>query len=144
MIKKPYVILRILCAAVDVLLIMLPIQFVMLGVFGVSPGQADFFFKLLFAVYGALFTEYWGKTPGKYFGKLKVLEVNGDKPGLLYLGLRELAKSLYLIPVIGWAALLTSVGMMICRKDGRTLHDVIGSTRVVYQWQALKEDDDEH
>lgn len=130
------VLLRILCGAVDFLIILVPIQFVMMGVFGVSSGQADLLFKLLFAVYGALLTEYWGKTAGKYFGKLRVVDVSGRKPSIFYVGLRELTKALYLIPYAGWLLLLVSLVMMCVRKDGRTLHDLVGNTRVVYVWQT--------
>lgn len=130
------VLLRILCGAVDFLIILVPIQFIMMGVFGVSSGQADLLFKLLFAVYGALLTEYWGKTAGKYFGKLRVVDISGSKPSIFYVGLRELTKALYLIPYAGWLLLLVSLVMMCVRKDGRTLHDLVGNTRVVYVWQT--------
>ena len=130
------VLLRILCGLVDFLIIIVPIQFVMMGVFGVSSGQADLLFKLLFAVYGALLTEYWGKTAGKYFGKLRVVDVSGSKPSIFYVGLREPTKALYLIPYAGWLLLLVSLVMMCVRKDGRTLHDLVGNTRVVYVWQT--------
>lgn len=130
------VLLRILCGSVDFLIIIVPIQFVMMGVFGVSSGQADLLFKLLFAVYGAILTEYWGKTAGKYFGKLRVVDVSGSKPSIFYVGLRELTKALYLIPYAGWLLLLVSLVMMCVRKDGRTLHDLVGNTRVVYVWQT--------
>ncbi len=130
------VLLRILCGAVDFFIILVPIQFIMMGVFNVSPGQADLLFKLLFAVYGALLTEYWGKTIGKYFGKLRVVDTSGVKPSIFYMGLRELTKALYLIPYAGWLLLLVSLVMMCVRKDGRTLHDLVGNTRVVYVWQT--------
>lgn len=128
--KKTSVLLRILCGIVDFLIIMAPIQFIMMGVFQVSVRQADLFFKLLFAVYGALATEYFGMSLGKYFGRLKVIDVSGVKPPMMYSGLRELAKSLYFIPYIGWAAAAVSLLMMMVRTDGRALHDLIGNTRV--------------
>lgn len=128
--------LRCLCGTVDFIIILAPIQFIMMGVFRVSTGQADLLFKLLFAVYGALTTEYWGKTVGKYFGKLRVIDNSGGKPVMLYLGLRELTKSLYFIPYIGTVFLGLSIGMMLIRRDGRTLHDLVGNTKVVYAWQV--------
>lgn len=130
------VLLRVLCGAVDFLIILVPVQFIMMGVFGVSSGQADLLFKLLFAVYGALLTEYWGKTIGKYFGKLRTVDASGVKPSIFYVGLRELTKTLYLIPYAGWLLLLISLIMMCIRKDGRTLHDLVGNTKVVYVWQT--------
>ena len=86
-------------------------------------------------------TEYCGVTLGKFFGKLRVVDNNGGKPVLLYLGLRELAKSLYLIPYIGWGIGLVSFIMMLTRKDGRALHDFIGNTRIVYSWQLAELED---
>lgn len=101
------------------------------GVFSVSLSQADLLFKLLFAVYGALLTEYMGMTAGKYFGKLRVADNRGGKAPILYVGLRELTKSLYLIPWLGWGLALVSLVMMAVRRDGRTLHDLVGNTRVM-------------
>lgn len=129
--KKTVAALRILCALLDAIILMIPIQFVMFGIFRVSAPQADLLYKFLFAVYGALFTEHLGGTPGKYLGKLCCEDADGGKAPLLYVGLRELVKSMYFIPVIGWLAAVASVVMMIVRRDGRTLHDLVGNTRVV-------------
>lgn len=131
--------LRILCGAVDFIIILVPIQFIMMGVFRVSTGQADFLFKLLFAVYGTLLTEYWGKTVGKFFGKLRVVDASGEKPEILYMGLRELTKSLYLVPYAGAVLLTVSILMMAIRRDGRALHDLVGNTKVVFVWQTEEE-----
>lgn len=142
--RKPNAVLRILCGVLDVLIIMFPIQLIMLGIFGVSTGQADLLFKFLFAVYGALLTEYWGQTAGKYFGKLKCVDVSGGKAPMLYVGIRELVKSLYIVPVFGWIACAASILMMVVRKDGRMLHDFAGNTKVVYRLDAQeKEEKDE-
>lgn len=141
--KFSNILLRILCGAVDFIIILIPIQFVMMGVFNVSTGQADLLFKLLFAVYAALMTEYWGKTVGKYFGKLRVVDVSGVKPSILYVGLRELTKTLYLVPYVGAALLLISLIMMAVRRDGRTLHDLVGNTKVVFAWQVREENSDD-
>lgn len=137
--KKPKAVLRILCGMLDAILVMLPIQLVMMGIFQVSTGQADLLYKFLFAVYGTLLTEYWGGTVGKYFGKLSVMDINGGKPPIMYMGIRELAKSMYFIPGIGWMAAFISLLMLFMRKDGRMLHDLIGNTRVVYRWQVEEE-----
>lgn len=138
--RKPNAVLRSLCGVLDGLIIMLPIQLIMLGIFGVSAGQADLLFKFLFAVYGALLTEYWGHTVGKYFGRLKCVDVSGAKAPMLYVGLRELVKSLYIVPVFGWIACAVSLIMMLTREDGRMLHDFAGNTRVVYQFDVQKKE----
>lgn len=138
--RKPGCILRVLCGLLDFLLIMIPIQFIMMGVFTVSVRQADLLFKLLFAVYGVLFTEYMGMTAGKYFGKLRVVDFRGGRASILYVGMRELTKSLYLIPWLGWGLAFISLVMMAVRKDGRMLHDLVGSTRVVTARQFEQEE----
>lgn len=137
--KKPKIVLRILCGVLDGMIVMIPIQMVMLGIFGVSSRQADLLFQLLFAVYGTLLTEYWGQTAGKYFGRLCIQDAGGGKAPVLYVGIRELAKALYIIPVFGWTACAVSIVMMIVRKDGRTLHDFAGNTRVVYRFDVQGE-----
>lgn len=138
------VILRVLCGLVDTIIVMAPIQFIMLGIFGVSMGQAEFLFSFLYAVYGALLTEYWGQTVGKYFGKIRCVSASGGKAPILYVGLRELVKSMYFIPFIGGVIGLISLIMMIVRKDGRALHDLVGNTKVVSKVQAEREMENEH
>lgn len=139
--KKTVVALRLLGTLLDVILIMIPLQFLMMGVLQVPVSQADLLFQFLFAVYGALFTEYLGGTPGKYLGKLCCVDVSGTKAPILYTGLRELVKSMYLIPLIGWLAAVASMVMMIVRKDGRTLHDLVGNTKVICRSEKKGEAD---
>lgn len=134
--KKPNVCLRLLCAVLDAVIVMLPIQFVMMGIFKVSVGQAELLYKFLFAVYGTLMTEYFVGTAGKYLGRLAVRDASGGKAPILFVGLRELVKAMYLIPVIGWGLCIISVVMMFVRKDGRGIHDIAGNTKVMYQWQV--------
>lgn len=142
-IRKVNSLIRLLCGLIDVIIIMLPVQFIMMGIFQVSTRQADLLFKLLFAVYGVLFMEYMqGRTIGKYFGKIKVRDKAGDKPSMLYTGLRELAKSLYFIPYIGWALGAVSV-FMIVFGNGRAIHDYIGNTMVSYLWSENTMQSDE-
>lgn len=141
--RKPGAVLRILCGFLDGLIIMVPIQMVMMGIFGVSTGQAELFFQILSAVYGALLTEYWGQSVGKYFGRLRCIDVNGGKAPILYIGIRELVKSLYIVPVFGWIALGISLIMLCLREDGRMLHDFVGNTRVVYSFEVSAEEEKE-
>lgn len=136
--RKPGAVLRILCGILDGLIIMIPIQMIMMGIFEVSIRQAELFFQFLFAVYGTLLTEYWGQSLGKYFGRLRCMDAGGGKAPILYVGIRELVKSLYIVPVFGWAACAVSIAMMFVRKDGRTLHDLAGNTRVVYRFEIQR------
>jgi len=126
---------------IDYLLIMLPVQIVLLGIMESDPNQVDFLFRLLFAIYGVLMIEYnSGATVGKHFGKLIVVDRSGTKAAMLYVGLRELVKSMYLIPVIGWIAGGISVIMIL--TSGTSLHDLAGGTKVILQQhhQELEED----
>ena len=134
--------MRLLCALIDLLLLLVPVQLLMLGVLGVSAQQVDFLFRLLFAVYGVLMVEYCnGATIGKRFGKLRVVDRSGAKPTMLYVGLRELIRSMYLIPVAGWIVGAVSVVMMLV--NGRTLHDMVGNTQVIYEWEYEPPEDEE-
>lgn len=92
---------------------------------------------LLWAVYGTLCCEITGgMTLGKYCGKMCVLDRDGTKPSIMYLGLRELTKAMYLQPLAGPVLMIVSLGMYLVR--GVTLHDLIGRTRVVYLGQAKR------
>lgn len=127
-------VLRLLCGAIDFLLLLLPVQLLMLGVMQQPASRVDFLFRLLFAVYGVLMTEYCnGATLGKRFGRLAVVSRNGGKAAMLYVGLRELVKSMYLIPVIGWLAGAVSVVMMLVNRN--SLHDMVGGTLVIPEWR---------
>lgn len=127
-------ILRLFCGLIDYLLLLLPVQLVMLGVMQMDPLQVDLLFRLLFAVYGVLMIEYNnGATVGKSLGRLMVVDRTGTKATMLHVGLRELVRSMYLIPVVGWIAGLISVVMMFVKDQ--TLHDMVGNTQVIYRWQ---------
>lgn len=133
--------IRLLCGLIDYLLVLLPVQLVMLGVMQLEASQVDLLFRLLFAVYGALMIEYGeGATIGKKFGRLMVVDRAGTKAPMLYVGLRELVRSMYFIPVAGWIAGAVSLVMML--GTGRTLHDMVGNTMVIYRWQYQKLEDE--
>lgn len=133
-------IIRILCFGIDYIIILIPIQFVMIGIFQVNVSQAELLYKFLFVAYGALFMEYnHGQTLGKLLGKVRVKDISGAKATLMHTGIRELTKAMYFIPVVGWILALVSLGMMLIRSDGRTLHDLSGNTKVIYVWQERDE-----
>lgn len=127
-------IMRLLCAFIDYVLVMFPVQFVMLYVMQIELSSVDFLFRLLLAVYGLLMVEYnKGATLGKMLGRLKVTDKTGVKPQALYVGLRELVKCMYLIPIAGWAAGLISTVMLLLKDT--TLHDMAGNTKVIFRWE---------
>lgn len=132
--------LRLACGLIDYLLLLLPVQLVMLGILQQSASNVDFLFRLLFAVYGVLMVEYnRGATLGKLFGKLMVIDRSGTKATMLYVGLRELVRSMYMIPVAGWLAGLVSVVLLFV--NGRTLHDMVGNTQVVFRWEYEEQEE---
>lgn len=129
---------RLLCALIDYLILMLPVQLVLLFWIQTNALSADFLFRLLFAVYGVLMIEYNnGATLGKMIGRLKVVDRAGGKPTVLYTGLRELIRAMYLIPLVGWAAGLVSTVMLFA--TGTTLHDMAGNSRVIFRWEDQPE-----
>jgi uncharacterized RDD family membrane protein YckC len=141
--KKTSGVIRLLCAAIDGIIVAFPVIFIMVKLFGVSDNQAELLMKLLFAVYGVLFMEYMnGATPAKKLGKIRVVSLDGSKPSLMEYGMRELVKSLYFIPLIGWVLFIIS-SIMMFTGSGRTLHDKVASTRVVYVWDKSLEMDEQ-
>lgn len=126
--------MRLGCGLIDYLLLLLPVQFVMLGIFQQSGGRVDILFRLLLSVYGVLMIEYnHGATIGKYLGGLMVVDRSGTKATILYVGLRELLRSMYLIPIAGWCVGMISTILLFV--NGRTLHDMVGNTKVIYRWE---------
>lgn len=139
--KKVSGLIRVLSGVIDVILVMIPVQFVMIGIFHVSGRQADLLFQLLFAVYGVLLVEYTdGRTVGKWFGRICTRDCSGTKAPILYMGLRELVKAMYFIPFIGWFLGLISL-FMVFAGNGRLLHDYVGNTKVVYCWEKERRRD---
>ena len=135
---KVNVIIRILSFMVDSILVSFPVILIMLMYFNISDNQAQFMFQLLFSVYGTFLMEYMnGATIGKYFGKIKVITVEGTKPTLVAYGMRELVKAIYFIPFIGWSLAVIS-SIMLFRKDSMTIHDYIAKTRVIYKWDQVE------
>lgn len=138
--KKVNVLIRILSFVVDYIIVAIPIIFIMMMYFNISSNETELLFQLLFAVYGTLFMEYMdGSTIGKRIGKIKVVSLDNTKPTLMEYGLRELIKSFYIIPIIGWVLGLISM-LMLFLRDGRTIHDYIAKTKVKYKWNQVEND----
>ena len=126
--------IRVIAGIIDYIIVSLPVYIVMLEIFKIPYSQGEVLLKLLLAVYGTLFMEYMnGATLGKRLGCCRVMTKEGTKPTLLELGMRELLKSFYFIPFIGWAMAAVSV-ILLFIGEGRAVHDRIAGTRVVYAW----------
>lgn len=135
-------ILRLLCAIIDLIIVLIPVIFIMKELFHISDSQAELLLKLLLAVYGVLFMEYMnGATPAKRIGKIRVISIDGTKPSLVEYGMREMLKSLYFVPLIGWFLCLVSAAMLFV-GSGRTIHDRIARTKVIYVWDRSQELDE--
>jgi uncharacterized RDD family membrane protein YckC len=140
--RKVSGLIRILSFIADYIIVSLPIIVIMVMYFKVSDSQAELLFKLLFAAYGTLFMEYMnGATIGKRFGRIRVVTMENGKPTLVEYGMRELVKTLYFIPMIGWV-LAAASSIMQFIKDGRTLHDYIAKTKVIYLWEQQENKDE--
>lgn len=142
--KKVWImaLVRLGCALIDYLLLLLPVQLLMLGAMQQEASRVDLLFRLLFAVYGVLMVEYnKGATVGKSLGRLMVVDRTGTKAPMMYVGLRELVRSMYMIPVAGWIAGLVSTVMLFI--NGRTLHDMVGNTQVICRWEYAPPEEDE-
>ncbi|MCL2828523.1 MAG: RDD family protein [Oscillospiraceae bacterium] len=133
-------ILRLLSALVDFIIIMVPVQLVLLGIIGVPERQANFLFQMLFAVYGvALISVANGQTVGKLLSRLTVRDKAGPKATFLYIGIRELTKAVYFIPIVGWA--MGGVSAILMFLTGRALHDYIADTKVIFLWEVPKDEE---
>ena len=126
--------IRIIAAFIDYIIVSLRVYIVMIEILKIPYSQGDVLLKLLLAVYGTLFMEYSsGATIGKSLGSCRVRSKDGTKPTLLELGMRELIKSLYFIPFVGWVLAMINVVLLFI-GEGLTIHDRIARTRVVYAW----------
>jgi len=132
-------ILRLLSAMVDFIIIMMPVQLVLLGVIGATAREADFLFRLLFSVYGVVMISitFYGQTAGKMLSKTAVRDSTGKKAPLMFVGIRELTKLIYFVPLVGWALGIVSIVLMFIK--GRTLHDYIADTTVLFLWELPEE-----
>lgn len=88
---------------------------------------------IVFAVVQAMPLNASGQTWGKKVLKIKIVDLQGDKPPLgRLLGLRYLpVQAVGLVPFIGWLVQIVNV-LLIFRNDRRCGHDLIAGTRVVH------------
>jgi len=90
---------------------------------GVMPeGGSDWFviyFFILYVLYHLVFESFFGKTPGKFLTKTKVVNKEGEKPSFQQLLKRNLSR---LIPLDPFSFLFSKRGW----------HDMISETYVVF------------
>jgi uncharacterized RDD family membrane protein YckC len=128
---------------IDFIIVLLPVQLLLLGVLGASDNNANFLLMMLFAVYNVvlLATTHNGQTIGKIISKTAVRDNEGIKSTLMHIGLRELTKLIYFIPILGWAVGLLSVFLIFLK--GRAVHDYIAETNVFFLWELRENKNDE-
>lgn len=132
-----FALVRLGAFLIDTMLVMLPTQLITLDYLKLSPMQAQIYFVILFALYGAVCSyAFQGRTAGKYVGKLVTVSQDGTPPSLLYLGLRELMKGMFFLPLVGPVLALISAVLYLWK--GTTLPDRLGHTQVMLWKQAQR------
>lgn len=137
-IRKVNGILRLFCGIIDYIIIILPVQVILMFFLRVPQAQIEILFKFLYAVYGVILIENFnGATIGKWFGKIKIISKDGGKPTMIETGIRELVKTMYFIPYIGW--LLGVINCMLVLLKVTTLHEFISNSKVIYNCDEVIE-----
>ena len=90
-----------------------------------ASGTGQLIQAIIFFGYFVLFTAYRGQTLGKMAVGIKVVDADGNKPGIVSAILREVVGKIV-------SAAILFVGFLLAAFDGRkrALHDRIGSTYV--------------
>ncbi len=98
------------------------IQVMVLSEVGALPEEGSslmvIWFFIFYVLFHAVFEYFYGKTPGKFLSKTRVIKEDGSKPSLLIILWRSFAR---LIPFDAITYLFTNRG----------LHDAISGTLVV-------------
>jgi uncharacterized RDD family membrane protein YckC len=106
----------------------------LLGNFGLGLYLVALF--LVFWGYPILFEAMWhGQTPGKRVLDLRVLAADGAPAGWLAVIVRNLLRSVDMLP-LAYAAGLVSC---LCDRDGRRLGDLVADTVVVHSARRVQE-----
>ncbi|WP_196894917.1 RDD family protein [Aureivirga marina] len=86
-----------------------------------------FFYSLLFEVLNN------GKSPGKYFMKIRVVQINGEKPTVINLLVRWVLRIFDILLTTGSVASLS----ILLTKKGQRLGDVAAGTTVVFEKEYI-------
>ncbi len=93
------------------------------GLLGVIPKDGSpllgIYFFVLYVFYHSLFEHFWGKTPGKFLSKTRVVTINGQRPTFSNILGRNVCR---LIP-------LDNISFLISKRGW---HDEFSKTCVVY------------
>ncbi|WP_317913902.1 RDD family protein [Carnobacterium maltaromaticum] len=128
--------LRVLCGGVDIILIYVTSLVIIQTFFDLPLNFSDLYAQVIYVLYASIMSlTFKGQTLGKMIGKEKVIYRGGTEESFLIVGLRELAKGLYFLPVIGIPLFIVSMSLAFI-GNGRMLHDYIGGSKVILTREA--------
>lgn len=123
--------LRVLCGGIDIILVYVTSLVIIQTFFDLPLNFSDLYAQLIYVLYASIMSvTFKGQTIGKMIGKEKVIYRGGTEESFLIVGLRELAKGLYFLPVIGIPLFIISISLAFF-GSGRMIHDYIGGSKVV-------------
>lgn len=122
--------LRLLAFLIDVLLVFFVATIFLQFFLRVeSPKVLDVGSQVFYLLYATITgSAFQGKSVGKFLSRQRVVYMNEQHDALL-VGLRELPKLLYFLPMVGVVFLGVTAILYVIK--GQTLHDLIGGSRVV-------------
>ncbi len=126
---------KILSRALALLIENIGVYALVVGVFiniGQDTNTALIIGSFIFTTYTILTpTIFKGYNLGKYMLGMKIVKDDYDNPSILNIVLREFAKIIYVIPIIGVILAIVSNYMMNIREDGKAIHDIVAKTKVI-------------
>lgn len=128
--------LRVLCGGVDIILIYVTSLVIIQTFFDLPLNFSDLYAQVIYVLYASIMSvTFKGQTFGKMIGKEKVIYRGGTEESFFIVGLRELAKGLYFLPVVGIPIFIISISLALF-GNGRMFHDYIGGSKVVLTTEA--------
>lgn len=135
-----YLILRTLSGSIDIIIILVPLFFIGLYIFEFSFKVSELYAQAGFLIYNILMIDWrHGQTLGKKIARLYVVFEEGEQVPLIKKGMREVAKLLYFLPIIGIFFCIISICLYLVKK--KFIHDMVGRSRVMLEKDYLMEVD---
>ncbi len=137
MLRIRYVVVRALAGLIDLIIVYVPAVILFSLWFHVATRWAELLAQLLFLAYNvAAVSTFHGQTIGKYFARLRVDTRRLVSDNVLFVGMREMTKLLFLTPVIGVP--LGLLNLLLALATGRMLEDFVGQSDVVVVERTVK------
>lgn len=116
---------RVLAAMIDLIIVYIP-SFFLVNTMVTGYFTPAILSGVLFVIYNVMaIHSFQGQTIGKYFAKIRVVEVGQS---IMDDSIREVIKLLYFIPLLGPVVGALSIGCYFIQ--GKFLHDIIGKSEV--------------